>query len=60
MAKYIVGLLVAKQMNGKAVYVEGGRGWEFMDGLDSSMPIWLGEEPTERLRTHLKHVQQVS
>lgn len=25
-AKYIVGLEVAKEMHGKAVYVEGGRG----------------------------------
>ena len=47
-------------MNGKAVYVEGGRGWEFMDGLDASMPVWLGKEPAERIQTHLKHVAQVS
>ncbi len=39
--------------------VEGGRGWEIMDGLDRTMPGWLGEEPTQRLREHLKTVAQV-
>ncbi|KAK5131649.1 hypothetical protein LTR08_000776 [Meristemomyces frigidus] len=59
-AKYIVGLEVATEMNGKAVYVEGGRGWEFTDGLDASMPLWLGEEPTNRIREHLRHIGQAS
>lgn len=59
-ARYIVGLEIATDMNGKAVYVEGGRGWEFLDGLDASMPVWLGEEPADRIRVHLEHVQQVS
>ena len=40
--------------------VEGGRGWEIMDGLDRTMPAWLGDEPTRRLREHLDHVKQVS
>jgi hypothetical protein len=31
-----------------------------MDGLDRTMPAWLGEEPTKRLREHLKTVDQVS
>ncbi|KAK5174033.1 uncharacterized protein LTR77_001113 [Saxophila tyrrhenica] len=57
-AKYIIGLGVAKEMHGKAVYVEGGRGWEIMDGLDRTMPAWLGEEPTKRLRQHLETVAQ--
>ena len=59
-AKYIVGLEIADDMQGKAVYVEGGRGWEFTDGLDATMPMWLGEEPTSRIREHLAHVGQVS
>lgn len=40
--------------------VEGGRGWEIMDGREATMPVWLGEEPTQRLREHLKHVESVS
>lgn len=59
-AKYVVALEVAADMNGKAVYVEGGRGWEITDGLERTMPQWLGEEPTARLREHLAHVQSVS
>ncbi|KAK3724789.1 hypothetical protein LTR37_000837 [Vermiconidia calcicola] len=59
-AKYIVGLEVAPHMNGKAVYVEGGRGWEIMDGLDRTMPAWLGDEPTKRIREHLEHIKSVS
>ena len=40
-------------MNGKAVYVEGGQRWEIEDGLWNMMPLWLGEEPTRRLREDL-------
>jgi hypothetical protein len=40
-------------MNGKGVYVEGGQGWEIEDGLWNTMPLWLGEEPTRRLREGL-------
>ena len=39
--------------------MEGGRGWEIMDGLEKTMDVWLGEEPTKRLREHLEHVKQV-
>ena len=59
-ARYIVGLEIADDMHGKAVYVEGGRGWEFTDGLDTTMPMWLGEEPTTQMREHLSHIGQVS
>lgn len=58
-AKYIVGLEIASDMNGKAIYVEGGRGWEVIDGLDASIPVWCGEEPTQRLKEYLEHVGQV-
>jgi len=57
-AKYIVGLQVRSDLAGKAVYVEGGRGWEFLEGMDASMDAWLGEEPTRRIREHLAHVGQ--
>lgn len=57
-AKYVVGLQVRKDLWGKSVYVEGGRGWEFLEGMDASMDTWLGEEPTKRLREALAHVGQ--
>lgn len=57
-AKYIVGLQVRKDLWGKSVYVEGGRGWEFLDQMDATMDTWLGEEPTKRIREHLAHVGQ--
>jgi hypothetical protein len=59
-ARYIVGLEVAKDLWGKAVYVEGGRGWEILEGIDATMPTWMGEEPARRIREHLEHVKQVS
>lgn len=59
-AKVILGIEVSEGMNGKGVYVEGGRGWEFEEGLDKMMPQWLGEEPTQRLREALKVVGSVS
>jgi len=37
-------------MNGKAFYVEQGRGWEFEEGLRDSMDVWLGQEPAGILR----------
>ena len=39
--------------------VEGGRGWEIMDGLDRTMPAWLGDEPAKRIREHLEHIKSV-
>jgi hypothetical protein len=42
-ARQILGIMTTGGMNGKAVYVEGGQGWEIEDGLSNSMPIWLGE-----------------
>jgi hypothetical protein len=52
-ARQILGLMTTDGMNGKAVYVEGGQGWEIEDGLRSTMPQWVGEEPTRRLREGL-------
>ncbi|KAF2400120.1 putative 3-hydroxyacyl-CoA dehydrogenase [Trichodelitschia bisporula] len=53
-----LGLLVDGSMAGKAIYVEGGQGWEFEDGLKDTMPQWLGEGPTERLWEALRFVDK--
>jgi len=52
-AKIILGIETTDGMNGKAVYVEQAQGWEIEDGLWRTMPDWLGEEPTARLRASL-------
>jgi hypothetical protein len=36
-------------MNGKGIYVEGGRGWEIEDNINRLEPQWLGEEPSKSL-----------
>lgn len=48
-AKITAGLLVDRQLNGKSMYVEGGRGWEIEGNLDRLEPQWLGEEPSRSL-----------
>lgn len=59
-AKMILGVEVETGMNGKAIYSEGGQGWEFEDGVWQTMPHWLGEEPTHMLRENMKLVASVS
>ena len=48
-AKITAGLLVEPELNGKSMYVEGGRGWEIEENLDRLEPQWLGEEPSRSL-----------
>jgi NAD(P)-dependent dehydrogenase (short-subunit alcohol dehydrogenase family) len=36
-------------VNGRAIYVEGGKGWDIEEGLAYTQPYWLGKGPTERL-----------
>lgn len=36
-------------VNGRAIYVEGGRAWDIEEGLAYTQPFWLGRGPTERL-----------
>ena len=55
-AIHIVSLLLTKDLNGKSIYVEKGRGWEFEDGLAREMPRWLGEEPTRLSNDNLKFI----
>lgn len=59
-AKIVLGFQCADKVNGKAVYVEGGDGWEFEDSFYRLQPQWLGEEPTRRMRTNSEAVQKVS
>lgn len=59
-AKVILGLMTNEEVNGKAVYVEGGDGFEFEDSLYATQPQWLGEEATKRLRANAEAVQKVS
>lgn len=48
-AKITAELLVDPQLNGKSMYVEGGRGWEIEENLDRLESQWLGEEPSRSL-----------
>jgi hypothetical protein len=57
-ARMILGFMVKEDMVGKAVYVEGGGGWEFEDGFYREQPRWLGEEPTRRMRVNAEAVQK--
>lgn len=58
--KIIVGLEAHADMNGKAIYIEGGDGWEFEDSFYELQPQWLGEEPTRRMRMNAEAVNRVS
>jgi len=48
-AEIITGLACEKGMNGKAIYVEGNRGWEIEENIDRLEPQWLGEEQSKVL-----------
>ena len=36
-------------LNGKAMYIEGGRAWEVEDNIRRLEPQWMGEEPSRSL-----------
>lgn len=59
-ARFYIGVANNPSMNGKAIYVENGKGWEFESGLRKTMPTWLGEEPTLMLRDNMKAMKKVS
>jgi NAD(P)-dependent dehydrogenase (short-subunit alcohol dehydrogenase family) len=48
-ARIIAGVLADSSLNGKSMYVEGGRGWEIEANIDRLEPQWLGEEPSRSL-----------
>lgn len=37
-------------VHGRAMYIEGGRAWDIEEGLDLTMPLWLGKGPAERMK----------
>lgn len=39
-----------KTLNGKALYLEGGRAWDVEEGIDRTQPQWLGERQTADLQ----------
>jgi len=55
-ARFYLGVANNPGINGKSILVEGGKGWEFEDGLRKTMSQWLGEEPTKMLRENMKAV----
>ena len=58
-AKIIIGLETTTEMQGKAIYIEGGDGWEFEDSFYATQPQWLGEEATRRMRVNADAVNKV-
>jgi hypothetical protein len=58
-AKFIVALEATPNINGKAIYIEGGAGWEFEDSFYVTQPQWLGEEATKRMRVNAEAVNKV-
>lgn len=48
-ANIIADIGCERGMNGKAIYVEGNRGWEIEENIDRLEPQWLGEEQSREL-----------
>ncbi|MCJ1390613.1 hypothetical protein MMC18_003474 [Xylographa bjoerkii] len=48
-AKVIMDVTRSEGLNGKAMYIEGGRAWEIEDNLNRLEPHWMGEEPSRSL-----------
>lgn len=42
--RVIIEMGITKSWNGRAVLVEGGRGWDIEEGLQETQKIWLGQE----------------
>jgi hypothetical protein len=40
---------VDRKWNGRAVFVEGGRGWDIEEGIEKTEPLWLGEKVSATL-----------
>ncbi|MCJ1400544.1 hypothetical protein MMC11_003750 [Xylographa trunciseda] len=48
-AKVIMNVTRSEGLNGKAMYIEGGRAWEIEDNINRLEPQWMGEEPSRTL-----------
>lgn len=48
-ARIMIEVAVDEKLNGTAVFVEGGRGWDIEEGIDRTEPQWLGEHVSKTL-----------
>ena len=39
----------SRALNGRAIYVAGGEGWDIEEGLDRTEHLWLGQEPSSTM-----------
>ena len=39
----------SRGLNGRAIYVAGGEGWDIEEGLDRTEHLWLGQEPSSTM-----------
>ena len=46
-------------LHGRAMYIEGGRSWDIEEGLDLTMPLWMGKGPAERMKGSANAVGRV-
>jgi len=46
-AKIVLGVASSKGLNGRAVYIEGDRGWEIEENIDRLAPQWMGEQQSK-------------
>ncbi len=46
-ARIILQCAADNSLNGKAVFVSGGRGFDTEEGVDRTQPLWMGEENAE-------------
>jgi NAD(P)-dependent dehydrogenase (short-subunit alcohol dehydrogenase family) len=58
-ARFYLGVANNPSMDGKSIYVEGGKGWEFEDELPKLMTKSLGTESSGMLRENMKAMGQV-
>ena len=58
-AQYIALVLLTKELNGKSIYVEEGKAWDFEAGLAREMPQWLGNEPTKLSDDNSKFIESL-
>jgi hypothetical protein len=59
-ASMISHIACTQDIAGRAIYVEGGNGWEIEQGLDETQPLWLGEVPSKQLNRSVKALGSVS
>ena len=48
-ARVIAEIAASNDLNGKAMYVEGGRAWEIEDSINQLEPQWLSAEASRTL-----------